>query len=314
VLVSWQRCRWFGATNVTFTYDANGSQVTQVFPNEPSRTDTFTWDLRGRMSGATIGGTTTSYGYSSQGHRVKQTTGSTVTTQLYDPLNPTGYAKPIEESTTQGAGSVLTSYLLGDGVDVQANSVDGVLVFVTDASGRTRALTDMTRAVVESQNYDAHGNALDGLSLQTSKTTWHMPDGKQDRITGLTYHLVRDLDRTNAHWTSQDPSIFGAGNTLDGNLYSYVNGNPMWGTDPSGLLVDAPSVLVASTVSTIVNTALVVLVVALVAVHLVRLFPYRPPVDVDPDAPTDPRRPRDESRIKFWKAPAKTYGCCPARS
>jgi YD repeat-containing protein len=66
------------ATADTYTYYDDGSQWT-VYHASTDTTDTYTYDLRGRLSSATIGTVSTTYAYDTEGNRVDEITGGNET-------------------------------------------------------------------------------------------------------------------------------------------------------------------------------------------------------------------------------------------
>ncbi|MFT3787917.1 MAG: hypothetical protein QM770_17395 [Tepidisphaeraceae bacterium] len=209
-----------------YSYDADGNTTSKGGASPES----YTWDLRNRMTLATVNGASTSYIYSSADHRVSQVVGTSTTTYLYDNANATGYSKAIEERVS---GVAQTSYIIGLSVEAQSSIADGVLTLVHDGQGRTRHVLDSTGVMVGTYDYDAYGNGL-GFDVRSAKTTWLMPDGKTDRVTGDTNHLIRDLDHVTGTWRREDPTVFGGGSIVDANLLVYGSHNPIYVTDPSG--------------------------------------------------------------------------------
>jgi YD repeat-containing protein len=141
----------------TFTYDANGSQLTST---NGSNVTTDTYDLRNRLSSVTTGGVTTTYGYDDAGNRVSETTNGVTTYYLIDSNNPTGYAKPIEVKVGSPTAAPSTSYILGLGVIGQANSSGAVSYLLVDGQDNTRALVNSSGVVTATFNYDAFGDVL----------------------------------------------------------------------------------------------------------------------------------------------------------
>jgi len=88
-------------------------------------------------------------------------------------------------------------------------------------------------------SYDAWGNItsfkLDGVDQGTDTSAWPIPHGFAgglfDSDTGLVRFGARDYDPTIGRWTARDPILFEGG---QGNLYVYVNGDPVQITDPNG--------------------------------------------------------------------------------
>lgn len=192
------------------------------------------------------------FSYDSSGVRVSETTvpaagESLTTTYLIDPLNPTGYAKAVEESaqtTTAGVAGprqLTRTTLLGLKVEGQADTaagagagaggaVGGVSYFLTDGHGSTRGLLDLGGKLTERDDYDAFGTRL---QTGASKTTWLFGgDGAYDPATGWTYHLARWRD--GFRFTSYDS--FEADPSSPASLHKYLYGNasPTYYLDPSG--------------------------------------------------------------------------------
>ncbi|MGA2497331.1 MAG: hypothetical protein ABSH20_06300 [Tepidisphaeraceae bacterium] len=126
------------STAINYTYDDNGSMTAKG-------SDTYTWDLRGRMVTATVGGTTSTIGYDSDGQRVSEQTGTTATTYyVNDKSNPTGYPQILEErsGTSPANATFVRSYTIGLRVEGQADTTVGVAMYVIDGHGSTRSLLD----------------------------------------------------------------------------------------------------------------------------------------------------------------------------
>ncbi|MDR3636966.1 MAG: hypothetical protein P4L84_24390, partial [Isosphaeraceae bacterium] len=98
----------FTAVNATYLYDANGSTLS-VSGTGVDQT-TYTWDVEGRMIGATVTaqGTNATYTYDDAGDRVSQTVGGTTTTYLNDPNG--AYDQVLEEYT---GGMLAATYVRG---------------------------------------------------------------------------------------------------------------------------------------------------------------------------------------------------------
>jgi RHS repeat-associated protein len=230
-------------TTITNSYDANGSLVYSASTTGGvTTTSTYTYALRNKMIDYAVNGTTeASYVYDDAGNRVQEavTSDGTTTTSYYliDSNNPTGYAKAIQQSTTLG-GTPTLSYILGPSIVAQSSSA-GVLYFLTDGHGSTRALINTggqvatVGGVSQVFDYDAFGDALD-FTPTAAATTWLFGgDGFYDPASGWTYQLAR---WRNGFWfTQQDPAgPFAPGDLADADLYVYVGGNPINLSDPTG--------------------------------------------------------------------------------
>jgi YD repeat-containing protein len=224
------------------TYDANGNLQTQVRTGAGAASDTYTYDLRNRMiidETTTGSGTTyTDYSYDTNGVLTSETTnagtsGAQTTYYLNDPNNLTGDTKAIQESTTLD-GAPTRSYVLGTEMIAQSDTTNGVLYFLADGHGSTRALVNTSRAVVNGQvfDYNAFGDALD-FTPASADTTWLFGgDGFYDPASGWTYQLAR---WRNGFWfTQMDPTSGDNQDPISLHKYLYANADPINGLDPSG--------------------------------------------------------------------------------
>jgi YD repeat-containing protein len=229
-----------------YTYDTNGNLHTQVRTGAGAVSDTYTYDLRNRMTvdATTTGSSTTytDYSYDSNGVLVSETTNAgtssaATTYYLNDPNNLTGYTKAIQESTTLG-GAPTRSYMLGTALIAQSDTTRGVLYFLNDGHGSTRALVNGSGAVVSGQvyDYDAFGDALD-FNAATADTPWLFGgDGFYDPASGWTYQLAR---WRNGFWfTTMDAGIGGPNGSnsdpISLHKYLYAGADPVNNYDPSG--------------------------------------------------------------------------------
>jgi RHS repeat-associated protein/uncharacterized delta-60 repeat protein len=216
-------------------YDANGSLIAKrsgvdTLGAGGSTVETYAWDLRGRMTSATVGTATTTFGYDSTGVRTTRTVGSNPTTKfLNDKLNPTGYAKAIEESTSAG---VQRSYVFGLDILMQAD-VNGTFQLIKDGHGATRALVNLAGMITQVFEFDAYAKLIN-MSMSTAKTEWLAPDGRQDVSTGLNYNLARYVNPETGTFLSFDSFEGDVGSPAALHKYAYLGGNPTSGRDSSG--------------------------------------------------------------------------------
>jgi RHS repeat-associated protein/uncharacterized delta-60 repeat protein len=225
------------AVDTRYTYDANGATETTTTNGVTSRNK---WSLTQRLTsidnndnGSLTDAGDVAYTYDVNGVRVtKLVAGTGLIVYLDDPKNFTGFSKPIEEKSSLNGTAVL-SYVYGTDVIAQLSGTDvsQAKMLIHDGRGYTRSLVATTGSILERNNYTAFGTILGG---GTSTTPWQSPDGYRDNETGAFYHLERY--REEDRFISQDPTMFGAGDVLDANLYGFGAGNPMMYTDASGLM------------------------------------------------------------------------------
>lgn len=216
----------------SFGYDAIGNTTSD------SANYTATYGISGRLQGITKAGVTTSYAYSTLGHRVRKTQGTAATTTLYyfDPV--TGQLMGEYDST--GApkveyvwlGGTPVAFFTPDPVNgsnppvanyVQADHIDTPRV-VTDRSGnvRWRWLAEPFGTAAPEENPSSIGSLTFNLRF---------PGQYFDKESGLHYNWNRDYDVSVGRYAQSDPIGLGGGN----NTYAYVGGNPLSFTDVEGL-------------------------------------------------------------------------------
>jgi RHS repeat-associated protein len=212
--------RLVSANGTTFSYDTNGNEISKT-----NGTDswTYSWDYEDRLKQASLsGGVVVSHSYDALGRRVQRTSTSSGTTRfIYDG------ADVIRE--TDGSGNTTADYLNGPGMDNKLRQTVGgtASYFLTDHLGTTRYLTDASGSISSSVSYDSFGN-VNGSSAPTSYT---FTGREQEAESGLMYYRARFYDSQNGRFVSEDPIYLNGGL----NLYSYVGGNPVNLSDPSGL-------------------------------------------------------------------------------
>ncbi|MCC6174086.1 MAG: hypothetical protein IT305_02175 [Chloroflexi bacterium] len=201
------------AGGVSYSVDANGNLIARG-------TDTFAYDQANRLTQTTVGGSAASYTYDGNGNRTSVTAGSGTTQYLYD----VNRSLPVvlEDGTRR--------YVWGLGL---AYAVEGMsaLVYHVDGLGSVRAITDSTKAVVQTYQSDEFGVpiATQGGSTQPFGFT-----GEQRDATGLVYLRARLYDPTLGRFITRDRLSGSSRSPRTLNRYVYANQNPCTLTDPSG--------------------------------------------------------------------------------
>ena len=184
--------------------------------------------------------------------RVSQTDEATgiTTAYLIDLLNPTGYAKQLEEyEIDSGTWTLMRSYMIGLMILSQTNhtaslagSAETTLSFVQDAAGHTRGLLNNIGQVARTADVDqvaqiftqeAFGDLV-GIDQSKVLTSWLRVDGMYDSVTGFTYHLERW--RSGFRFTSMDSFAGDPLSPLSLHKRIYGHMNPVMEVDPSGLM------------------------------------------------------------------------------
>jgi RHS repeat-associated protein len=212
-----------GTTTIEYGYDSNGSLITQT-----GRTQS--WDLRGRLSGATVDGTTTSYRYTPDGIRSSVTEGSTTIDYIIDGMTPSGYQQVVEER--DGSGLLVVRYTYGASLDPISEARGGTsALYLGDGHSGVRQAIDLLGAVVLAQRFDAFGVSMrrDGLA----KPIGYRGE-RFDTTPGQYYLRARYYDPRSGRFTGVDPFAGNMSDPLQLMRYGYAAGNPILNQDPTG--------------------------------------------------------------------------------
>jgi RHS repeat-associated protein len=134
-----------------------------------------------------------------------------------------------------------TWYMLGLDLIAQDSSATGWSYPLTDGLGSVRAVMGSGNSVLHATNYDPYGNplAVGGLTQSAFGFT-----GQQTDDTGLQYLRARYYSPALGAFLTTDPVLGVSGSPVSTfNPYSYVRGNTVNLTDPSGMI--APLRLIA---------------------------------------------------------------------
>jgi len=112
-----------------------------------------------------------------------------------------------------------------------------LVFFKTDHLGTPRVITDQDGKVLSNHDYLAYGEEITTADFQTNrmKFTGH----ERDPETGLDYMLARYYTAGSGRFLQVDPGYdYDPMDPMSFNLYGYVRGNPVMGTDPTGMVLD----------------------------------------------------------------------------
>ncbi len=198
----------------TLTYDPNGNLTSDG-------TNTYTWDRANRML---IAPGSTTYKYDGLGNRIQQTVSSVVTDYLLD-LQP-GLTKVLGDSDGN-------HYIHAPrGLHAMQNNAGEWSYTAQDGLGSVRGLIDTTLGVDSVQSYNPYGVPDGNYGTGFGFT------GEQTDPTGQLYLRARYYNPSLAIFPSLDPFEGTMARPMSLNGYSYVEGNPIMNTDPSGMAVD----------------------------------------------------------------------------
>jgi RHS repeat-associated protein len=212
-----------GGTTINYSYDSNGSLITQT-----GRTQS--WDLRGRLSGATVEGQSANYRYTPDGIRSSVTEGGTTIDYIIDGMTPSGYQQVVEETS---GGVLAVRYTYGASLDPISETRGGTSsLYLGDGHSGARQAISLAGAVVLAQRFDAFGVSV--AKSGTLNTAIGYRGERFDATLGQYYLRARYYDPRSGRFAGVDPIAGTYGDPLQILRYGYVGANPLNAIDPSG--------------------------------------------------------------------------------
>ncbi|MCA0314798.1 MAG: LysM peptidoglycan-binding domain-containing protein [Candidatus Melainabacteria bacterium] len=204
-----------GSASSSPTFDANGNMTSDG-------TNTYEWDAENRLVKINYPGmnNTTSLKYDSFSRNIQLleiASGATVDTRQF-----VWNTRIYEER--DGSGSVINKFF-----DYGSINSSGSRYLSKNQIGSTTELTDSSGGLIAAYVYDSfgcisRGNGTINANFLFGGYFWHERSGLS-----LTKH--RGYSNLLARWLSRDP----IGESIDSNLYCYVNNSPVSFIDPFGL-------------------------------------------------------------------------------
>jgi RHS repeat-associated protein len=217
-------------TGLTFTGDSDGNRTsTSAGPQ-------YTWSSDGRLLSVVSGSTTRVYDYDNFGQLARRTTNGTVDRyylwgggQLLAILDSAANTRVAEFAYNPGSVDLPLVRITGPkgSSSVHFYARDGMGNIIGQFSGST---------LEQGLQYDPWGAAR--ITTTTGDTTQLRWKGLlyEDGVTSLYYVRARWYDPVTRRFISPDPSGLSAGI----NQYAFAGGDPINGSDPSGMLCEDP--------------------------------------------------------------------------
>ncbi|MDQ1436911.1 MAG: hypothetical protein QOK43_540 [Acidimicrobiaceae bacterium] len=205
-----------GGSATAYGYDARGSRTSKAPPGAPSVP--YAYDQAGRLKDLDSGAA--AYAYDGDGLRASKTVSGAARAFTWEASG--GLPLLVRDGTT--------SLVYGPGgLPVEQVAADGTAHwFFHDQLGSTRALTTSAGAVAATWSYDPYGKLV--ASSGTATTPLGFAGEYTDAETGFVYLRARYYDPATAQFLTRDPLT-----AITRAPYSYVDGDPLNKTDPSGL-------------------------------------------------------------------------------
>ena len=221
--------RLLTAGGTGYNYDNNGNLIRKI--NAPGTTR-YEYDYENRLTKVTLpDASQVTYQYSPLGDRLSKTDKDGTTNYLYDFENifyePEDILMELDAAGTQKA-----RYTHGPGVDkpVSISRGGATLYYLFDGLGSVTSLTDVNEDIVASYKYDAFGKILEETGAV--ENPYKFTGREHDEETGLYFYRARYYDATVGRFLSKDSLM--SEMRIAGNLYNYVDNNPVNVIDPSG--------------------------------------------------------------------------------
>ncbi|MEO0597041.1 MAG: RHS repeat-associated core domain-containing protein, partial [Chloroflexota bacterium] len=218
----------------TFGYDANGNLLS-------AGGHAYEWNHAGRMTHLDTGAGIYHYTYDGDDNRLSQRLGATTTEYLLD-MQP-GLAEVLRESD----GTTTSHYIHGPRGVQAVEQTNTWTLLLQDGLGSVRAQVDSTADVDATQHHSPYGQPFDLVGTWTGSFGYA---GEQIDPTGLSYNRARYYDPNMGMFTALDPFEGMMADPMSMNGYSYVHGNPVNLTDPSG---EIPQALIGTVVGGILG-------------------------------------------------------------
>ena len=215
-----------------YNYNANGNLLSKVEGND---TWSYTYDNQNRLiSVIEPDGSQTKYEYDALGYRIATTYNNERTDYLIDPFRGGNIVGEYDTS-----GNLISEYAYGLGLVSRTDANDIKAYYDHNGIGSTVSLTGEKGEILNSYEYLPFGKNLFEAEKIFNPFEYIGQWGVMEEINGLNFMRARYYSSAEARFLSPDPLRLDAKTFIesgDGNLYRYVENNPVQRIDPSGLI------------------------------------------------------------------------------
>ncbi|MHB8727650.1 MAG: RHS repeat domain-containing protein [Sulfuricaulis sp.] len=216
-----------GTLNTSFTYDANGNQLT-------GNGKTLTYTSFNKANTISANGQTDTLSYDANFNRIVKSNSNGTTV----------YIGKLYERISSGTSVTQKNYLFAGNIavgvyTVNSDGTSNMRYFHTDHLGSIDTITDESGNVVQHLSYDAHGkrrnpNWTDATTTIISLTTRGFTRHEMDDEIGLINMNAREYDPILGRFITPDTIVQTPFSSQGLNRYSYANNNPLSYWDPTG--------------------------------------------------------------------------------
>ena len=204
----------------TMTYDADGNMTSK---SGPGLTQTLHWTVLGQLDTVTTSGSVTTFAYDAMGRRIRKTGPGGTINYLLDG------GVLIAELDNSWLPIREYSYYPGTDRPHSVRKAGQVYYYLYEEPGHVIGLVNTSNQLVNQYTYEPFGAAL--TTSESVAQPFRFTARELDAETGLYYYRARYYDPQLARFVSEDPAGLAGGI----NRYTYVEGDPVNYTDPSGM-------------------------------------------------------------------------------
>jgi RHS repeat-associated protein len=214
------------STTTSHTYNRDGEETA-------AGNASYSWNLAGELTTATIGGPTSNYTYDGAGMRTSAVTGGPTINYTWDEALG---GLPTLASETDGSGNPLRTYLYGASTSpVSMTTPSGAYYDSYDAFGNVADQTGSSGATQWAYSYEPFGVTRSATNVSGNAPTnpYQYAGQYTDAVTALSDMRARNYDPNTGTFLTPDPA--GQSTPQVSSQYAYTGDLPLMYTDPSGL-------------------------------------------------------------------------------